>query len=85
MPTTAYSESELKEGKELIAVLVDTGLAKTRSDARRLIEQGGVSVNGEKAKDIKAIISEKDLSDEGVILLQKGKKAFHQVKIGDAQ
>ncbi|MBQ6966420.1 MAG: tyrosine--tRNA ligase, partial [Lachnospiraceae bacterium] len=44
MPTTSYSEAEMKEGKDLISLLVDTKIAKNRSEGRHLIEQNGISV-----------------------------------------
>ena len=51
MPTTTYPKAELEEGKDLITLLVDTKLAKNRSEGRRLIQQGGVTVNDEKITD----------------------------------
>jgi tyrosyl-tRNA synthetase len=59
----------------LAELLVQTNLVASKGEARRLIEQGGVKINGEKASDAKAAI---DLKDE--ILLQVGKRKFLKVK-----
>lgn len=80
LPTTTYSKDELDEGKDILTILVDTKLAASRGEARRLVQQGGVSVNGEKVTAIDATFTTADYNDDGVILIKKGKKAFHQVK-----
>ena len=79
MPTTSYSASEMKEGKDLITLLVDTGIAKTRSDGRRLIEQNGISVNSKKVNDFKAVFTSDDFDSDGELIIQKGKKIFHRI------
>ena len=81
MPTTEYEDNVFGGGVEIITLLVDTHLAKNRSEARRLIEQGGISVNGSKVTDLKAVFSSKDLDSDGVLIIQKGKKAFHRVVV----
>ncbi|MBQ6967287.1 MAG: hypothetical protein IJP84_05240 [Lachnospiraceae bacterium] len=73
MPTTSYSEAEMKEGKDLISLLVDTKIAKNRSEGRRLIEQNGISVNGVKVTDVKAAFSSNDFDSDGELIIQKGK------------
>lgn len=52
-----------------------TGLTASRSEARRAVEQGGVSVNGEKITDLKKSFTKEDLSGEG-ITLRRGKKSY---------
>ncbi len=79
MPTTSYPASEMKEGKDLITLLVDTGIAKTRSDGRRLIEQNGISVNSKKVNDFKAVFTSDDFDSDGELIIQKGKKIFHRI------
>jgi tyrosyl-tRNA synthetase len=67
---------QMSAGKyNLAELLVETNLVASKGEARRLIEQGGVKINGEKASDTKAEI---DLNDE--ILLQVGKRKFLKVK-----
>ena len=72
MPTHEYTKEEF-ENKDVIGALVDTGLAPTRSEGRRLIQGGGVIVNDEKITDIKRVLTEDDLKDKSLVL-KKGKK-----------
>ncbi len=75
MPSAEISAAELADGSmELISLLVAAGMAATRSEARRAIEQGGVSVDGEKVTDIKAVVPVTD----GMVL-KKGKKSFKKL------
>ena len=80
IPTTTYPQAELDEGKDILTLLVDTKLASSRGEGRRLVQQNGVSINGEKVTDINATFTTNDYNEDGVILIKKGKKAFHQVK-----
>ena len=77
MPTTELSEAELGEGIGILDLLVLTKLAASKGEGRRLIEQGGLSINGEKVSDVNLKIRKEDLSDP--IKIKKGKKAFHKV------
>ena len=72
MPTYEYTE-EAYAAADVIQALLDCGLAGTRSDGRRLIEGGGVSVNDEKITDVKRTLTPDDLKD-GALVLKKGKK-----------
>ena len=80
IPTTTYSKDEIEAGKDILTLLVDTGLAKSRGEARRLVQQGGVSVNGEKVNAIETSFTTSEFNEDGVLLIKKGKKAFHQIK-----
>ncbi|MBE5921588.1 MAG: tyrosine--tRNA ligase [Lachnospiraceae bacterium] len=80
MPTTTYPADQLAAGIDLITLMVDTKLAKNRSEARRLIAQGGVSVNDVKISDDKAVFSSTDFDADGAIIIKKGKKGYHQIK-----
>lgn len=81
IPSIEVSKEELEKGIKLIDILVTSGLTPSKSEARRAIQQGGVSVNEEKATDLDKTITDADLKD-GQILLQKGKKNFCRVKAG---
>ncbi|MDD6279779.1 MAG: tyrosine--tRNA ligase [Oscillospiraceae bacterium] len=77
MPSTVLSAEDLIDGKiGLLNLLVKTGLAPSVSEARRLVQQGGVSVNDVKASDPKAMIAV-----EGDLILRKGKKVYHKVSL----
>lgn len=73
-PTFEYDKEQLDAGIDILTLLVDSKLCTTRSDARRMVQQGGVSVNGEKVGDIKAVFGTADFDDQNRILLRKGKK-----------
>ena len=79
MPSAQIKEEDLTDGNiDLISLLVNSGLANTRSEARRAIEQGGVSVDGEKITDIKYQLAGEKLQGDGIVL-KKGKKNFRKV------
>lgn len=80
MPTTEFDSAKLSEGIDILTLLTETKLAPTRSEARRLVTQGGVSVNGEKVDDIFRTFSQQDFNEEQALLIKKGKKSYHQVK-----
>ncbi len=75
IPATILSEEDFTDGSiDILSMLVKAGLCTTRSDARRNVEQGGVSVNGEKMTDIKAVYTKAAFQDEFIV--KKGKKSF---------
>ena len=79
MPTTEIEEADLTDGAiDLISLLVKAELAPTRSEARRNIEQGGVTVDGEKVSDVKATFTKDALAGEGMVI-KRGKKKFKRV------
>lgn len=79
MPTTEIEEADLTDGViDLISLLVKAELAPTRSEARRNIEQGGVTVEGEKVSDVKATFTKDALAGDGMVI-KRGKKKFKKV------
>ncbi|MGD9473976.1 MAG: tyrosine--tRNA ligase [Eubacteriaceae bacterium] len=80
IPAVDLKRSDLGEGMDIISLLQAAQLIPTRSEGRRLVEQGGVLANGEKVEDFKAIYTEADFKD-GVMILKKGKKAFKQLNL----
>lgn len=76
IPTTQISQTEYAQDKRLVNILVMTGLAKSKGEARRLIEGGGVSVDDVKISDVDVEIAEADL--QAGVLIRKGKKAFNR-------
>lgn len=83
MPTTTYSAEQFNEGIDLITLLVDAKLAVSRSDARRNITQGGVSVNDVKVTEFDRVFTPNDFNADGALLVKKGKKAYHLFKIAE--
>ena len=79
MPSYTLSETDfVDEEIDILSILHKSGLAASRSDARRNVEQGGVSVNGEQMKDIKAVYTREDFSGDGMVV-KRGKKNFIKV------
>ena len=82
MPTTTLSAADLAGGRIAVAdLLVKTGLAPSKGEAKRLIQQGGVSVDDEKVSDFTAEIGA-DAFEKGHVILKKGKKIYHKVLLG---
>ncbi len=80
IPSTDMEASRFQEGVPILELLRELDLIKSNSEGRRLIDQGGISVDDEKVKSIEETISLEDFV-EGKILIKKGKKVYHQIKI----
>ena len=81
MPTAELSDADLSDGSiDLLSIVQKSGLCASRSEARRNVEQGGVSVDGEIVKDIKAVYTKEQLSGEGIVV-KRGKKKFRRVVV----
>ena len=77
MPTTTIPVADLQDGgMGILTLMVKAGLCASNGEARRLVQQGGVSVNNEKVTDPKAIITL-----DGETIIKKGKKVFHKVVV----
>lgn len=80
IPTTKLSKEQLDKGVSIIDILVMTGLAPSKGEGRRLINQGGVYVEDKKVENIDLIIGTADLKD-GRLIIKKGKKTYHRIKM----
>ncbi len=79
MPSTQLEEADFTDGAiGVLNLMVRCGLCKSNGEARRLIEQGGVSINDAKVTDTKAVVTEADFGEKGYIVIKKGKKVFHK-------
>ncbi len=79
MPTVQLTDDNFVDGSiDICGVLVAAGLAASRSEARRNVEQGGVTVNGEKVTDVKTSYAPSDFAGEGAVV-KRGKKNFKKV------
>ena len=79
MPTFQLSEEDFTEGTiDILSILNKSGLAASRSEARRNVEQGGVSVDGTPVKDIKASYARDQFAGDGVVV-KRGKKNFKKI------
>lgn len=73
--TIELSKDVLNNNSNVIDVLMLSGIFESKSETKRLIEQNGVSINGEKVKSIDMIVTE-DMLEDNALLIQKGKKRF---------
>ena len=81
IPTVKLADEDFTDGAiDLISVLCKSGLAATRSEARRNIEQGGVSVDGQQVKDVKAVYQKAQFEGDGM-MVKRGKKNFKKVTL----
>ncbi len=79
MPTTEISEEDFTDGMiDMISVLCKSGLVQSRSEGRRAIEQGGVTLGSDKITDVKAAFGKDTFGGEGVVV-KRGKKNFRKV------
>ena len=79
MPTVELTEEQFTEGSiDIISLMIAAGMAGSRNEARRAVEQGGVTVKGEKVADAKATFAKDDFAGEEFII-KKGKKNFKKI------
>ena len=82
MPATTLTADDFTDGAiGLLDLMVKCGLAASKSEARRLVQQGGVEIDGEKMTDVAAMLKAEDFAGEGKIL-KRGKKIFHRAVLG---
>ncbi len=78
MPTVSVTSSDLEKGIPILDLLNDTGIIPSKSEGRRLIKQGGLTINNEKIESIDRIVTMDDLKD-GEIIVRRGKKSYHRI------
>ena len=77
MPTTEVEQSDLEDGKiTVLSLMIKAGMIKSNGEGRRLIQQGGISVNDEKITDVFTAVTADELKDS--VIVKKGKKVFHK-------
>ena len=81
MPTAELSDDDFTDGTiDILSIVQKSGLCGSRSEARRNVEQGGISVDGEAVKDIKTVYTKEQLSGDGIVV-KRGKKNFRRVTV----
>lgn len=81
MPSCELEEEDFTDGAvDILTILQKSGLAPSRSEARRNVEQGGVTVDGETVSDLKAVFTREQFSGEGLVV-KRGKKKFVKVVV----
>ena len=78
LSATALAAGDLTDGSiGILELMLKCGLVPSKGEARRLVQQGGVEVAGEKVKEISTAFSAEQLAGEGLVI-KKGKKVFHR-------
>jgi tyrosyl-tRNA synthetase len=80
IPSTDISAIHFQNGLDIITLLIETGLISSKSEARRMIQQGGIYIEEERVEDINKIVTLTDFKDN-LLLLRKGKKIYHLIKL----
>jgi tyrosyl-tRNA synthetase len=83
MPTTTVTPQQLEAGLGLLDILTEVGLTRSKGEARRLTQQGGVYVNDIRIDKTETILTRQDVAD-GSILLRTGKKKYHRLLVAEA-
>ncbi len=77
VPTYSISHAELQAGIPIVELLAGTGILASKSEARKLLQAGGIGINKEKVADTDALVSSSALLNQKYILVQKGKKNYY--------
>jgi len=77
VPTYSISQAELQSGIPMVELLAGTGILASKSEARKLLQAGGIGINKEKVADTDALVSTSALLNQKYILVQKGKKNYY--------
>ena len=81
VPSTTLTADDLTDGSiGILDLMVKCKLAPSKKEARRLVEQGGVTVNDQKVADVNTAYTTENLSGDG-LMIRKGKKVFHKVSL----
>lgn len=80
MPTAKIKASEVENGIHVLELLAGTGILPSKSEGKRLIHQGGLTVNNEKVESIDRVITKADFKD-GEMIIRRGKKSYHRIVI----
>lgn len=80
IPSTDMDPKIFEKGIGILDLMRELGLIKTNSEGRRLVDQGGITIDGDKVEAVDKLVTLEDFKD-GKILIRKGKKVYHQVKI----
>lgn len=80
VPTTQITEEQLNEDNRLLALVALCGLTKSKGEARKTMQAGGISIGEEKITDVERRVDTSELAGDG-LLIKKGKKSFHRIQL----
>lgn len=78
VPTVTITKEEI--GLPILDIMANTKIVPSKKEGRRLIEQGGLAINGVKVDDVKRTLNEEDFED-GVVLIKRGKKNYNKIEV----
>ena len=81
IPSTNIDKSVFESGIDILSLLQELNLIPSRSEGRRLVQQGGVRINDIQESNIDRVIKIEDFNEDGELMIKKGKKVYHMVKI----
>ena len=80
--STSLSRTSFEdEGKGILDLLIDSGVAKSKGEARRSIQEGGINLNNNRISDVERVIRTNDLIENRYLILRKGRKNYHLIKV----
>ncbi len=79
MPAVEFAKADFESGVNICDLYFNAKLCGSKSDARRLVQQGGANINGKQVTDVKAVISVSDLDEDGELVVKAGKKKIVRV------
>jgi tyrosyl-tRNA synthetase len=80
VPTTPVGQARLAAGLGVLEIFTEVGLTKSRGEARRMVQQGGIYVNEHRIDDVGALLTPESVTADG-ILLRAGKKKYHRLTV----
>ena len=78
VPTVTITKEEI--GLPILDIMASTKILPSKKEGRRLIEQGGLTINGVKVDDVKRTLNEEDFED-GAVLIKRGKKNYNKIEV----
>ncbi|HBG01377.1 MAG TPA: tyrosine--tRNA ligase [Firmicutes bacterium] len=78
MPSTSLARETFAAGMDVLSLLMETGLTASRSEGRRLVQQGGIALGDQRVEEIERVVTVDDFSDDELII-RKGKKVYHRI------
>jgi len=82
VPSTLLSKTSFEmSGKPILDLLVDCGMVKSKGEARRSIQEGGINLNNVRVSELEQSVKTSDLIENRYLVLRKGRKNYHLVKV----
>jgi len=79
---SAYARDKIKQGTDVVSFLAESGILASKGEARKMIQNGGISINRKKIDNLQLLVNESLLLHNKYLLVQKGKKNYYLVQVG---